>query len=110
MSIFPICLLARLNLRVIQCILCHFSHALGSPSMVYSRSSIQHVDWDLDSGEVSRSIGQLFYIKFNGSSNTNAIHIIQSNSSNLMQQNFVFLQFVRVCMCVCMLVCVNRIL
>ena len=75
-SIFPIYLLARFNLRVIQCILCHFSHALGSPFMVYSRSSIQHVNWGLDSGEVSRSIGQLFYIKFNEFSHTNMIHII----------------------------------
>ena len=78
-SIFPVCLLARVKIRqfkVIQCILCHFSHALGSPSMVYSRSSIQHVNWGLDSGEVSRSIGHLFYIKFSEFSHTSVIHII----------------------------------
>ena len=34
----------------------YFSHVLGSPFMVYSRNSIQHVDvnWGLDSGEVSK--------------------------------------------------------
>ena len=35
----------------------HFSHVLGSPFMVNSRNSIQHVhnvNWGLDSGEVSK--------------------------------------------------------
>ena len=46
--------------------------------MVYSRNSIQHVDvnWGLDSGEVSMSIGQLFLSNFSGSNGTNVIHII----------------------------------
>ena len=85
----------------------YFSHVLGSPFMVYSRNSIHHVNcvnWGLDSGEVSKSIGQLFYIKFNEFSNTSVIHIIQGN---LTCQNSVilpFCAFVRVCMCVCMLV------
>ena len=77
--------------------------------MVYSRSSIQHVhvNWGLDSGEVSRSIGQLFHILFKQSNGNSEVYIIQSN---FRQFNVTELSIFTICACVyvCVHVGVNQ--